>query len=167
MVELRTIATVVRFIGAFFVAVAKDIISLFIIKSPKSVKEKVVVITGGSGGIGKEVALRFCQFGATVVLLDINKEANDNAAASLRSAGHRAFSITCDVTKPKQLEQAAKEIQSRSDLGDPAIVACNAGVLTVKPLTELTENDIRRTYEVNTLGYYWTIKAFLPRMLEK
>ena len=73
MVELATVAILFRFIGAILVAIVKDIITLFVMKSPKSVKGKIVVITGGSGGIGRAVALRFCERGATVVLLDINK----------------------------------------------------------------------------------------------
>lgn len=73
MVQLATVAIVLQFIGAFFVAVFKDIVNFFLIKSPKSVKGKIVVITGGSGGIGRSLALRFCEHGATVVLLDINK----------------------------------------------------------------------------------------------
>ncbi len=73
MVELNTVALVLQFIGALLLAIVKDIVSLFLFKSPKLVKGKIVVITGGSGGIGKVVASRFCERGATVVLLDINK----------------------------------------------------------------------------------------------
>jgi all-trans-retinol dehydrogenase (NAD+) len=136
-------------------------------REKKSVLNQVVVITGSAGGIGSQVAAKFAAQGAKLALLDMSKEANEKLATNLREQGSVAVAFQCDVTKPDELRRVAMEIQEHEELGDPDIVLCNAGVLTAKLLMDLADAEIRKTFDINILGYFWTIRAFLPRMLER
>ena len=52
-------------------------------------------------------------------------------------------------------------------VGNPTILINNAGVVSGRPFLELSEQDILNTFSVNTIAHFWTIKAFLPHMIER
>jgi all-trans-retinol dehydrogenase (NAD+) len=71
----------------------------------------------------------------------------------------------CDVTdRAHVFEIAARTAEAVAPID---VLVNNAGVVSGKWLTELTEADIRRTFEVNTLAHYWTVQATLPAMIER
>uniref|UniRef100_A0A5S6Q0A7 Short-chain dehydrogenase/reductase 3 n=1 Tax=Trichuris muris TaxID=70415 RepID=A0A5S6Q0A7_TRIMR len=133
----------------------------------KSVADRVIVITGAAEGIGKEMAARFAVLKAKVVLLDVNAELNAKAAEEIRKSGGCAYDFAVDVTKPDKMHQIAATIRDHPDLGCADIVICSAAILIPKLLEDNTDADIRRTFDVNVLGYFWTIKAFYPMMLAR
>ncbi|CDW53160.1 oxidoreductase, short chain [Trichuris trichiura] len=158
---------------SFFQALAHSAIGFFlsfvefVTARPKSVVDRVIVITGAAQGIGKEVAAKFAALKAKVVLLDINSEMNAKAAEEIRQSGGCAYDFVVDVTRPEEMRQIAKTIKDHKDLGCADIVICSAGILIPKLLEDNTDADIRRTFDVNVLGYFWTIKAFYPMMLSR
>ena len=130
----------------------------------KSVDNKRVLITGAASGIGKLLALRLADRGAGLVLWDIDKAGLDAAEAELVAAGHSATTFVCDLTD--QQEIAAVATQTLAD-GPIDILINNAGIVSGKRLLDLSDQEIERTFEVNTLALFWTVRAFLPPMLEQ
>ncbi|KHJ45101.1 oxidoreductase, short chain dehydrogenase/reductase family protein [Trichuris suis] len=92
---------------------------------------------------------------------------NARTAEEIRQSGGCAYEFTVDVTKPEEMRQIANTIKDHKDLGCADIVICSAGILIPKLLEDNTDADIRRTFDVNVLGYFWTIKAFYPMMLSR
>ncbi|XP_012944655.1 17-beta-hydroxysteroid dehydrogenase 13 [Aplysia californica] len=138
---------------------------LFVPPARKPIHGEIVLITGAGHGIGREFALQLSQLGAVTVLWDINKENNEKTAAEVRSGGGQAYTYVCDVRSYEDVARAAREV--RRDVGDVSILVNNAGVLNGGSLLDVTEADIRRTFDVNTLAHFWTVKEFLPPMIAK
>jgi len=128
-----------------------------------------VAITGAASGIGLGLAREAARRGATVVLWDRDTEALDTAVASVdavRTGPARATSgQVVDVTDRVAVRAAAAEAGER--VGPIDVLVNNAGVVSGKPLVELTEADVRRTFEVNALALFWVTQAFLPGMVER
>eukprot|EP01084_Bolivina_argentea_P056802 103894_1 len=135
------------------------------LKTPKSLKGKIVLITGGACGLGKLLATRCYDEGSTVIIWDINKEALKQCNNILpNSNGGCISAYFVDVTKKSNVDLEAKNILSK--YGKIDILIHNAGVVAGRPLFELSERDIRRTFDVNVISQYWTLKAFLPGMIK-
>lgn len=118
--------------------------------------EQIVVITGGSSGIGELIANTLAVRNVTVVVLDVKPIETEN------------YNITyyqCDVSKWEEVEAVAKRIEE--ELGNPTVLINNAGVVQGKSLVDLTPEDIQQTFSVNTLAHFWTLKAFLPEMIKR
>ena len=65
------------------------------------IKDKVAIVTGGGGGIGKAIAMRLADEGATVVVADLNAEAARNAIDEIKGNGGDGLAVSCDATKPE------------------------------------------------------------------
>ncbi|KAI0638346.1 retinal short-chain dehydrogenase/reductase [Trametes polyzona] len=118
--------------------------------------EQLVVVTGGSSGLGELIANTLAVRNVTVVVLDIKPIVTEN------------YNITyykCDVSKWEEVEAVAKTIVE--ELGHPTMLINNAGVVQGKTILDLTPEDIKQTFSVNTLAHFWTLKAFLPEMIKQ
>ena len=71
-------------------------------------KDKVVVITGGTSGIGKQAAIAFSKQGAKVVTLTVDRE--DVCKQAIKEIGNEAFYIYCDVSKEEDVKKAIEEV---------------------------------------------------------
>eukprot|EP01100_Stratorugosa_tubuloviscum_P011284 TRINITY_DN5023_c0_g1_i1.p1 TRINITY_DN5023_c0_g1~~TRINITY_DN5023_c0_g1_i1.p1 ORF type:complete len:304 (-),score=124.99 TRINITY_DN5023_c0_g1_i1:43-954(-) len=138
-----------------------------LLRSPKSIKNKNVLITGAGMGIGKEMAFEFASKGANIILVDINKENVDQAAKEVKEKYHKiqTWSFQCDVSNSVKVYEVAKEILQICERVD--ILVNNAGVVGGKFLLDSPDSLLRRTLEINTLAHFWTVKAFLPGMIER
>ena len=128
------------------------------------VQGRVAVVTGGAAGIGRLLSLELARRGAVPVVWDIDRERVEATVDALRPlAGGRVRGYVCDVRDDAAVTATADRV--RKEVGDPDVVVNNAGVVSGKPLLDLDEATIRRTFEVNTLALYWVTKAFLPAMV--
>ncbi|CAC5366519.1 17-beta-hydroxysteroid dehydrogenase 13,Epidermal retinol dehydrogenase 2,Estradiol 17-beta-dehydrogenase 11,Protein dhs-3 [Mytilus coruscus] len=125
----------------------------------------MALVTGAGHGIGKEIVLELARKGAKLVLWDINKANNDKTAAQINIMGGSATSYVIDVADADDIHRTAKQI--RREVGDVDILVNNAGILYGGELLKLKEAHIRRTFDVNTLAHFLTVKEFLPAMIEK
>lgn len=126
---------------------------------------KVALITGGASGIGRLVAEMLASRGARVVVWDLNPASietleKESAAASLSITG-----MVCDVSDREAVYRRAREVEST--VGSVDILINNAGIVSGKTLLETPDEKIVKTMEVNALANFWTVKAFLPGMLER
>ncbi|KAA0178117.1 hypothetical protein FNF27_00665 [Cafeteria roenbergensis] len=130
----------------------------------KSVEGEVCLITGAGSGIGRMLAKSMAAGGAKVALLDINEAAAKEAAAEIAASGGHAFAARCDVTSHEDVAVAVAA--AREALGsDITILVNNAGVVSGKPLLETSDRAIKRTFDVNVIAHYWTLKECLPSMV--
>ena len=122
---------------------------------------KVVVVTGGAGGIGRATAVRFASEGARVVLVDLAAPALALSVGAVERAGGEVLAVEADVTKLAHVERyAAAAVQT---FGGIDIFFNNAGVLgALKPLVEYPEEVFDRVIAVNLKGVWLGMKVVTP-----
>ncbi|KAL3889586.1 hypothetical protein ACJMK2_001922 [Sinanodonta woodiana] len=119
----------------------------------KSVKGKIILVTGAGHGIGKEFALEFSRLGGILVLWDINKANNDATADEIREGGGTAYTYVCDVSKLDDIKRVSDQVYR--DVGNVDILVNNAGILHGGEILKIKEEDIRRTFDINTMAHFW------------
>src|SRR5450755_3872354 len=125
---------------------------------------KVVLITGGTSGIGKTTALAFAKAGAKVVLSGRRAAEGEAVVAEIAAAGGTARFIRADVAVEKDVKNLVE--QTVAAFGRLDIAFNNAGVEAMGPLLEVSEADYRRTFDVNVWGVLTSLKYEIPAMLK-
>jgi 3-oxoacyl-[acyl-carrier protein] reductase len=120
-------------------------------------KDKVIVITGASEGLGKVAAIKLAAEGAKIALVARNE---DNLREVARTIGVQAHLYVCDVASAEQVQHAAQQILK--DLGRVDILINNAGIWTDEELEKDDPDRRRKVLEVNTLGTIEFVKALEP-----
>ncbi len=127
-------------------------------------RDKVVLVTGASSGIGAAVARAFADEGAAVSLCARRADRLVNLAREIETRGGRALVVHCDVTKPADLSAAIA--RTTSELGRLDVVVANAGFAVVGGIDRLELDDYRRQFETNVFGVIATVKAALPALTD-
>jgi NAD(P)-dependent dehydrogenase (short-subunit alcohol dehydrogenase family) len=128
-------------------------------------KDKVVVITGASGGVGRATAWEFAKQGAKVALLARGIEQLEATKREVENYGGKALIIQCDVADANQVEAAAE--QTERELGEIDVWVNNAMASVFAPFKEVTPDEFKRVTEVTYLGQVYGTKAALKRMLPR
>ena len=128
-------------------------------------KDKVIVITGASGGVGRATAHAFAAEGAKVVLLARGKEQLEVTQREVEALGGIALRIPTDVSDPAQVEAAAE--QTESLFGQIDVWVNNAMASVFAPIREISPQEFRRVTEVTYLGQVYGAMAALRRMLPR
>jgi NAD(P)-dependent dehydrogenase (short-subunit alcohol dehydrogenase family) len=121
-------------------------------------KDKVAIVTGAGGGIGRAVATRFAAEGARVMLADMD-EAKAQAAAG--AIGAAAQAVRCDVAAEAEVAQACRF--AAEHFGRLDVVVNNAGLMTFTPLEQLTEAEWIQVLSVDLLGAFYFTKQLMLR----
>ena len=124
-------------------------------------KGKVAVVTGASQGLGEALALRLDKEGCKVAVCDINFEGAKAVADKLSDA----IALAVDVTKFDQCEAAAKAVLDK--WGQVDVLICNAAIVKSGDIFSLSPEAFKLVTDINLNGYFNTVKAFAPSMLEK
>lgn len=129
-------------------------------------KEKVVLLTGASSGIGEALALAIAKQGAILGLLARRDDMLNDLAVRCEAAGGRARVFACDVTDSDAVHAAADKL--RGEFGRIDILICNAGVSGNNPETRSYDPaGVGRVIDVNLMGAVNAIHAVVPEMLER
>ena len=128
-------------------------------------KNKIVLITGASSGIGKETAIEFAKLGANIILVARRKDKLVDIENELKKFHVSAFVYPCDVSKKDQVKEMSKTVLEKFDSVD--ILVNNAGFAIYGSVFDLSINDIESQMETNYFGMIYCIKNFLPSMLKK
>lgn len=127
----------------------------------ESMKGKVIIITGGSGGIGKACARKFLKDGSIVCIADINEHNLKNTAEELKALGEIYFVLT-DVTKVSDIENLIHVVVNRS--GKIDVIVNSAGVWVEGNSDEMTEEMWDRTIDVNLKGTFFMCSRAIPEL---
>ena len=127
---------------------------------------KVAIVTGGGGGIGRAIALRFAREGAGVVVAGPTEEKIRAVEKEILESGRHAFAVRADVAEEADVEQmvaATLEKFSRID-----ILVNNAGIAGPTALVpNVSREDWDRTFAVNLTGAFLCAKHVLPHLIEQ
>jgi NADP-dependent 3-hydroxy acid dehydrogenase YdfG len=118
-----------------------------------------VLVTGASRGIGESLARAFAARGCALGLVSRSVDELSALAESLPGDGH--VPLAADVSDPESVAAAVERF------GDVDVLVANAGVAVYLPFAEQTLEDAERMTGINWLGTLYTVKAALPRMLER
>ena len=135
----------------------------------KSVRElfdlagRVAVITGGSVGLGRQMAEGLAEMGADVVLCARKKERCERAAEELKALGVRTLALGCDVKNPSDVHELASETLAR--FGRVDILINNAGTSWGAPVEEMTLEQWNKVIETNLTGTFLCCQAFGKSMV--
>ncbi len=125
---------------------------------------KVVLVTGGTSGIGREAALQFAATGARVVLAGRRSAEGEAVAREITDAGGEALFVQTDVTDEDQVRHLVEE--TIRHFGRLDIAFNNAGIEQTGPIAEVTAEDYRKVFDINVLGVFLSLKYEIPAMLK-
>ena len=126
-------------------------------------KNRVSLVTGGSRGIGKAIALALGDAGAAVAVNFRERGAEAKAVAeTIRGTGGRAEAFGCDVSLRDSVQRMVREVEDR--LGPIDVLVNNAGMAASRGLDDITEDDFDRSIAVNLKSAFLSIQAVLPGM---
>lgn len=128
--------------------------------------DKVAVVTGGSRGIGRAIALSLAEAGADVAIFYAgNQTAAEETIAAIREKGRKAEAFQVDVSRSDQVEQAFKEVQS--SLGQVNILVNNAGITRDNLLMRMKETEWDQVIDTNLKGVFLCTKAVTRSMMKQ
>ena len=127
-------------------------------------KGKCAVVTGGSGGIGRETSLAFARAGAKLVIVDVNGDAANAVADEIKAMGGEAIAVAADVTRSADVQNYVK--QAVDTYGTIDLFFNNAGIEgNLSPLIDYDEDLFDQVMAVNVRGVFLGLKYVLPVMV--
>jgi len=128
-------------------------------------RDRACIVTGASGGIGKQTAVTLAGEGAAVLLVARREEALAESAEACRRAGGRAETLALDVTAPDAGDRLLRACLER--IGRVDALVNNAGTSAARSLEELTDEDWQTQWELNVMGPMRLMRAIAPVMAER
>ncbi|GAB3557938.1 SDR family NAD(P)-dependent oxidoreductase [Spirosoma fluminis] len=126
---------------------------------------KTVVITGGSRGLGLELARLLAEQGANLAICARDGEELDRAESELNRYGVTVYAQRCDITDKLQVEHFIENV--RQAIGPVDVLINNAGIIVVTPYEHATEADFRDAMDTNFWAAFHMTNAVLPHMLAR
>ncbi|XP_060523276.1 estradiol 17-beta-dehydrogenase 11-like [Cylas formicarius] len=164
---LKSTVDVIGFLIISALHILRAIYKFFLPKRYKTLKDlrgEVALVTGGGGGLGRLLALRLGKLGATVVVWDVNVSGVEETVSLVKGIGGIAYGYKCDLADKDDVYRVAKKTQQ--EVGDVTLLINNAGVAVGNLLLDTPDHLIKRTFDVNVIAHFWTVKAFLPKMIK-
>ncbi|WP_026694738.1 SDR family NAD(P)-dependent oxidoreductase [Peribacillus kribbensis] len=132
----------------------------------KNLKDKVVAVTGASGGIGREIALKAAERGAHLVLMARSVDKLETLKQEIESRyEHKAYVYNLDVSDARKIEKVFADIQQEA--GPIDVLINNAGFGVFKEAHEVDLEEAKAMFEVNVLGLVACTSAVLPEMKKR
>ena len=129
-------------------------------------KDEVALVTGGSRGIGRAIALRFAREGAHVVIVARHAESIESVAAEVRAFGREALGIACDVSDDQAVREMARRAEHRFSKID--ILVNNAGYFcSLHPIQEMPDSEWDFTLRTNLTSAFYVTRAIMPGMVAR
>ncbi|MGB2815325.1 MAG: 3-oxoacyl-[acyl-carrier-protein] reductase [Dehalococcoidales bacterium] len=124
---------------------------------------KVAIITGGARGIGREIALRLAEAGATVVVSDVADA--EPAAEEIRKMGHQSLAVAVDVTSTSDVAGMVEKVTA--EYGRIDILVNNAGIARDQLLMRMSDEDWETVLNVNLKSVFLCTRAVLRQMVKQ
>lgn len=129
------------------------------------IESKVILITGGSTGIGAETARLLASRGAKVAVAARRKDKLDEVVSAITAEGGKARAYTLDVTDKNQVKQVVDAVVA--DFGKLDVLINNAGIMPIRPMSEVNVDEWDAMIDVNIKGTLYGIAAALPRFINQ
>lgn len=130
-----------------------------------SLKEKVAVVTGAGGGIGRAIAQIFAQEGAEVVVSDYKSEGGEETVRLIKESGWKAIFIQADVSQEEEVKNLVEK--TISQFGRLDILVNNAGVYLPNDAISGTNEEWQKTLNIDLGGVWLCSKYALPKMISQ
>lgn len=132
---------------------------------PDSLKGKIALVTGASRGIGRAIAKRLAHSGASVAVNYSNSAAEaQKVVAEIKAAGGDAIAIQADMGRVPDIIRLFD--QSIAHFGRVDILVNNAGVITIKPVSDTSEEDFDRLFAINVKGVFFACQQAAKRLAD-
>lgn len=128
-------------------------------------KDKIAIVTGSSSGIGKAIALRFAQEGATVVVAARRRDKCEETVAQIEAAGGKALAIQTDVAEESQVERLIAETVRRYQRLD--LLVNNAGIFGGRSIAATTTEEFDAVMRINVRGTFFCCRAGFAQMQQQ
>ena len=128
-------------------------------------KERVAIVTGSAGGIGRSIALKFAALGARVVVADLNEEGARETVSLMGKPGAPGLAVRADITSPKQV--AAMAAAALDTFGKIDILVNNAGWDIIQPFVENDPEIWEKIISINLKGPIHCTRAVLDPMMAR
>jgi NAD(P)-dependent dehydrogenase (short-subunit alcohol dehydrogenase family) len=125
---------------------------------------KVVLITGGTSGIGRETAIQFAKAGAKVAIAGRRADQGKAVVSDITALGGHAIFVATDISQADQVKRLVD--QTVSQFGRLDIAFNNAGIEQLGTLVDFTEDQYRKLFDINVLGVLLSIKYEVPALLQ-
>jgi short-subunit dehydrogenase len=125
-------------------------------------RDKLVLIAGGSRGLGLELAREFARHGARIAICGRDTDTLQRAQEELRSRGACVRAYTCDISNAHNVTDMVTSVER--DLGAIHVLVNNAGIIHVGPVDVMTKEDYREAMDIHFWGPLHTTLAVLPSM---
>ena len=126
---------------------------------------RTALVTGASSGIGKKVAEAYLQAGAQVAIAARHFEVLEKVAGELASTGGTVMPIGCDVTQPDQVSRMVDQVTA--ELGGIDIAVCNAGIINLKAMLDMSPEEFQAMQDTNVTGVFLTAQAAARAMVSQ
>jgi NAD(P)-dependent dehydrogenase (short-subunit alcohol dehydrogenase family) len=128
-------------------------------------QDKVVILTGGTSGIGKASALLFAREGATVIIGARNEDAGREIVAAIeQDGGGKGLFVKTDVAQPEQVEHLVQQTLSR--FGRVDVLYANSGIFPGGTAPETSLETWRLVIDVNLAGQFYLAKYGIPALIQ-
>ena len=131
----------------------------------RGLENKVVIVTGGGGGIGSVTCHRFAEEGAVVAVLDLNEETANATATAIKNAGGKAAAFVADLTDLAAVKEAVGQVEAQ--LGPVDVLVNNAGWDKFITFLKSTPDHWDKIIDINLKGVLNMMYTVLPGMVER
>src|SRR5919108_3721995 len=130
-----------------------------------SLAGRTAIVTGASGGLGKETALALAEVGCDVVIAARNRQALDEVASAVEQKGRRCLAMPTDITQAADVQRLVDRTIER--FGGIDILVNNAAIAVDKPIADLTEAEWRRVIDADLHGPFFCAQAAGKQMMRQ